>query len=70
MTAASPADPRVDLLQSISAALQTTPIMSRLHDPDHVLSAITAHQLVESLERLGIVVTWATAGPLKSATRA
>lgn len=57
MTSASPANPQSDLVHSLSAALHKTPIMARLHDPDHALADETARQLVESLERIGIMVT-------------
>ena len=59
---------RPDLLQSLSVALRTTPVMSRLHDPDHTLSDATAQQLVASLRRLGITMTVADADPLHVAT--
>lgn len=62
MIQAPPATTRTDLLQSLSAALHTTPVMTRLHDPDHALSDETARQLVESLDRLGITMTKAAAG--------
>ena len=56
MTRPSPAHvPHSDLLRILSAALQTTPVMSRLHDPDHVLSDETARQLCARLERAGII---------------
>jgi len=51
------ARPRSRLLQSLSAALASTSIMARLHDPDHVLADETARQFIEHLERAGITVT-------------
>ena len=52
-----PAAPRAHLLHSLSAALHKTPVMARMHDPNHTLSYETARQLVASLDRLGITVT-------------
>lgn len=64
MTLAALVGSRPDLLQSLSVALRTTPVMVRLHDPDHALADATARQLVASLQRLGITVTMAAAEPL------
>ncbi len=62
--------PRSDLTQCLSLALRTSPVMSRLYDPDHKLADATALQLVEFLEGRGIVVAapGAPTYPRKAAT--
>jgi hypothetical protein len=45
------------LIEEISNSPRSTPIMRRLHDPDHILSNATAWQLIKDLRRSGITVT-------------
>ncbi len=70
MASISPPRPLSDVARCLSAALRTSPVMTRLYDPDHRLSDATALQLVAILERRGIIVTIETAAiyPRKAAT--
>jgi hypothetical protein len=49
--------PDPDLLQLFSMALQTAPLMSKVHDPDHVLSDDNARHLLARLEHFGLVIS-------------
>jgi hypothetical protein len=58
-----------DVAHCLSAALRTTPVMTRLYDPDHMLADATALQLIAFLEQRGIALTKTAAPyPRKAAT--